>query len=77
MPPAEFEPATPLSDRPQTITLDRLATGIDEIGSPDRPARNQSLPRPTIVNPLLLKLAADHNKFVSAHAIKPRRRVEV
>ena len=28
MPPAGFEPATPASDRPQTIALDRSATGI-------------------------------------------------
>jgi hypothetical protein len=29
MPPAEFEPANPASDRPQILTLDRSATGID------------------------------------------------
>ena len=28
MPPAGFEPATPASDRPQTLALDRSATGI-------------------------------------------------
>ena len=28
MPPAEFEPATPASDRPQTLTLDLSASGI-------------------------------------------------
>ena len=28
MPPAGFEPATPASDRPQTLSLDRSATGI-------------------------------------------------
>ena len=28
MPPARFEPATPASDRPQTLVLDRSATGI-------------------------------------------------
>ena len=31
MPPAEFEPATPVSDRPQTLALDRSATGIGGI----------------------------------------------
>ena len=29
MPPAGFEPAIPASDRPQTLALDRSATGID------------------------------------------------
>jgi hypothetical protein len=28
MPPAEFEPAIPASERPQTHALDRAATGI-------------------------------------------------
>jgi hypothetical protein len=28
MPPAEFEPATPASDRPQTLALDRSATEL-------------------------------------------------
>ena len=28
MPPAWFEPVTSASDRPQTLALDRLATGI-------------------------------------------------
>jgi hypothetical protein len=28
MPLAEFKPATPASDRPQTLALDRSATGI-------------------------------------------------
>jgi hypothetical protein len=28
MPPAELEPTIPASDRPQTLTLDRSATGI-------------------------------------------------
>jgi hypothetical protein len=28
MPPAEFEPANPGSERPQTLSLDRSATGI-------------------------------------------------
>jgi hypothetical protein len=28
MPPAGFEPAIPVDDRPQTHALDRLATGI-------------------------------------------------
>ena len=29
MPPAEFEPTTLASERPQTLALDRSATGID------------------------------------------------
>jgi hypothetical protein len=29
MPPAEFEPTIPASERPQTHALDRTATGID------------------------------------------------
>ena len=29
MPPAEFEPTIPASDRPQTFALDLSATGID------------------------------------------------
>jgi hypothetical protein len=28
MPPARFEPATTVSERPQTLALDRAATGI-------------------------------------------------
>jgi hypothetical protein len=28
MPPAEFEPTVPVSERPQTHALDRTATGI-------------------------------------------------
>jgi hypothetical protein len=31
MSPAGFEPATPASNRPQTLTLDRLATGIGKM----------------------------------------------
>ena len=31
MPPAEFEPAIPAGDRPQTHTLDRSATGIGSL----------------------------------------------
>ena len=38
MPPAGFEPATPGSDRPQTLALDRSATGI---GASSRSARQQ------------------------------------
>ena len=30
MPTAAFEPAPPASDRPQTLTLDRSATGIGD-----------------------------------------------
>ena len=29
MPAVEFEPAVPASERPQTYTLDRAATGVD------------------------------------------------
>ena len=38
MPPAGFEPAIPGSDRPQTLALDRSATGI---GDSSRSARQQ------------------------------------
>jgi hypothetical protein len=31
MPRAEFEPATPATERPQTYALDRAATGISYI----------------------------------------------
>ena len=44
MPPAGFEPATPLSGRSQTLVLDRSATGIG-IRCPDRPACSESLYR--------------------------------
>jgi hypothetical protein len=39
MPPAEFKPATPASDRPQTLALDRSTTGIsrDSIPGPSSP----------------------------------------
>jgi hypothetical protein len=30
MPPGEFEPATPVSDRQQTLALDRSASGTGE-----------------------------------------------
>ena len=43
MPPAGFEPATPASEQPQILALDRSATGIDRIRSPDRPAPSESL----------------------------------
>jgi hypothetical protein len=31
MPPEEFEPATQASERPQTLALDRAATGIGDL----------------------------------------------
>ena len=36
MPPAGFEPAIPVGDRPQTHALDRSATGIEnaDVGGP-------------------------------------------
>ena len=34
MPPAGFEPATPASDRPQTLALDRSPTGIGKMSVP-------------------------------------------
>jgi hypothetical protein len=43
----EFEPAIPASKRPQTLALDRSATGIGGIRSPDGPVRSESLSRPT------------------------------
>jgi hypothetical protein len=33
MPPVEFEPAIPASERPQNYALDRRATGIGELES--------------------------------------------
>ena len=45
MPPARCEPATPASDRLQTLVLDRSATGVGRFRSPDRPARSESLHR--------------------------------
>ena len=42
MPPAVVEPATPGSDRPQTLALHRSATGIRSL---DRPVRRESLHR--------------------------------
>ena len=44
MPPAEFEPAIPASDRPQNLALDHSTTNR-RIRSPDRQARNESLYR--------------------------------
>ena len=41
--PGGFEPTIPISERPQTHALDRTATGIGWIRSPDRPARSESL----------------------------------
>jgi hypothetical protein len=32
MPPAGFQPAIPASERPQTQSLDRAATGIGSVG---------------------------------------------
>jgi hypothetical protein len=32
MPPAEFEPATPVNDRPQTLALKRVSTEIGPLG---------------------------------------------
>ena len=43
MPPAGFELATPASDRPQSIALDRSSTG--RFRSPPRPAHSRSLYR--------------------------------
>jgi hypothetical protein len=43
MPPSGFEPAIPASERPQAYALDRAATGIGGIRSPDHPARSESL----------------------------------
>ena len=65
MPPAGFEPAIPVNDQPQTLALDRSATGFEPakandrlralalyrrvtgIRSPHRPARTESLCRPS------------------------------
>ena len=44
-PPAGFEPAIPVSDRPQILALDRSATGIGGIRSPYRSACSESLYR--------------------------------
>jgi hypothetical protein len=44
MPPAGFETATPVSDQPQTLSLNRSATETG-IRSPNRPARSESLYR--------------------------------
>ena len=40
MSPAEFEPAIPSGERPQTYALHRTAIGIGQIRTPNRPARN-------------------------------------
>jgi hypothetical protein len=45
MGPAGFEPTIPASERPQTQALDRAATGIGVIRSPDRPALGKQLYR--------------------------------
>ena len=42
MPPAGFKPATPASDRQQTLALDRSGTGIGGIRSPNRAAYSES-----------------------------------
>ena len=44
-PQAGLEPATPASDWPQTLALDRSATGIGTIRSPDFEAHSESLYR--------------------------------
>ena len=43
--PTEFEPTIPANDRPQNLALNRSATGIGRIQSPDRPTRSESLYR--------------------------------
>ena len=53
MTPAGFETATPASDRPQTLALDRSATGIGKIRSPDRPVCSLSVPTTLYVCSLL------------------------
>jgi hypothetical protein len=45
MPLVVFEPAIPASDRLQTLALERSASGIGKIRSPDPPARDESLCR--------------------------------
>jgi hypothetical protein len=45
MPPAVFEPATPASDRLQTLTSDRSVTGIGKDSIPGRAARSEWLYR--------------------------------
>jgi hypothetical protein len=51
MPPVGFEAKIPASERPQTDALDRAATGIGMIRYPDRPARSESLYRPSYRGP--------------------------
>ena len=51
MPPAGLEPATPASDRPQTLALDHSTTGIGRIRYPDRPGRSESLYRQSCTRP--------------------------
>ena len=51
--PAGFEPTIPTGDRPQTVALDRSATGIGGIRSPDRPDRSKSLYRLSYPGPPL------------------------
>jgi hypothetical protein len=41
MPPEGFEPAIPTSDRPQTLALDRSATGFGRIRTPHLPRRTR------------------------------------
>jgi hypothetical protein len=38
--PVRFEPTIPVSERPQTHALDRAATGLGRIRTPDRPIRS-------------------------------------
>ena len=53
MPLAGFEPETQASDRPQTLVLYRLVTGIGGIRFPDRPTRSESLYRLSYPGPLI------------------------
>jgi hypothetical protein len=43
MPPAGFELAIPVTDRPQALALDSSATGIGRIRTSDHPSSRQSL----------------------------------
>jgi hypothetical protein len=45
MPPVGFETTILVSEQPKTHAIDRTATGIGGIRSPDRPARSESLYR--------------------------------
>ena len=54
---AGFEPAIPAGKRPQTYAVDRAATGIGKIRSPDRPAGSESLYRLRSHGPLVKALS--------------------